>query len=48
MLERADAIWSKGEVWAVPGHPLHDPPSSRMPQIYGCVFDDAFGVPWES
>jgi predicted TIM-barrel fold metal-dependent hydrolase len=44
VLERADSLWAKGDVWAPEGKRREEPPSSLMKRIYGCVFDDAFGL----
>src|SRR4051794_24886367 len=46
VIERADALYAKGDVWAPDGkgHQRPDPPSELMKRIYGCVFDDAFGL----
>jgi hypothetical protein len=44
VLERADAIWSKGDVWAGPDGRLPEPPSSYMRQIWACFYDDLHGL----
>ena len=44
VLERADAIWAKGDVWAGPDGRLPEPPSSYMRQIWACFYDDLHGL----
>jgi predicted TIM-barrel fold metal-dependent hydrolase len=44
VLERADSLWRKGDVWNPPSGRLPRPPSSYMTQIYGCFYDDQFGI----
>jgi predicted TIM-barrel fold metal-dependent hydrolase len=44
VLERADALWNKGDIWAGPDGRLPEPPSAYMRQIYGCFYDDRFGL----
>jgi predicted TIM-barrel fold metal-dependent hydrolase len=44
VLERADVLWSKGDVWAPASGALPRPPSSYMSQVYACFFDDDFGL----
>jgi predicted TIM-barrel fold metal-dependent hydrolase len=44
ILERADSLWHKGEVWDPPSGRLPRPPSSYMSQVFGCFYDDQFGV----
>lgn len=43
VLERADNLWHK-EIWGRDGNRLPEPPSTYMPQIYGCFFDDLAGL----
>jgi len=43
VLERADNLWKKA-VWGTPDNRLPAPPSSYMPQVYGCFFDDLAGL----
>jgi len=44
VLERADSIWSKGDVWSPVAGRLPRPPSTYMSQIFGCFYDDQFGL----
>lgn len=43
VLERADNLWTK-EIWAIGGQKLRQPPSTYMPQVYGCFYDDTSGL----
>jgi predicted TIM-barrel fold metal-dependent hydrolase len=44
VVERADKIWAKGDVWAGPDGRLPQPPSSYLRQVYGCIYDDDHGL----
>ena len=44
VLERADKLWEKGEVWAGNDGRCPRPPSPYMRQVYGCFYDDAHGL----
>jgi predicted TIM-barrel fold metal-dependent hydrolase len=44
VIERADKLWQKGDVWGGPNGRSPDPPSAYLRQIYGCVYDDEHGL----
>jgi predicted TIM-barrel fold metal-dependent hydrolase len=44
LVERADKLWEKGDVWAGKDGRLPRPPSSYLRQVYGCVYDDEHGL----
>lgn len=44
VVERADKIWAKGDVWAGPAGRLPEPPSHYLRQIWGCIYDDDHGL----
>jgi predicted TIM-barrel fold metal-dependent hydrolase len=44
LVERADKLWQKGDVWAGPDGRLPRPPSTYLRQIWGCVYDDDHGL----
>jgi predicted TIM-barrel fold metal-dependent hydrolase len=44
LVERADKLWEKGDVWAGKDGRLPRPPSTYLRQIYGCVYDDEHGL----
>jgi predicted TIM-barrel fold metal-dependent hydrolase len=44
VLERADTLWRKGDVWNPTSGRLPRAPSSYMSQIFGCFYDDQFGI----
>jgi predicted TIM-barrel fold metal-dependent hydrolase len=44
VVERADKLWQKGDVWSGTDGRLPRPPSSYLRQIYGCFYDDDHGL----
>ncbi len=45
MLERADKVWEENRGWGGIGDKVPEPPSTYYyRQIYGCFFDDAYGL----
>jgi predicted TIM-barrel fold metal-dependent hydrolase len=44
VVERADKLWAKGDIWGGPDGRLPAPPSSYLRQVYGCFYDDDHGL----
>jgi predicted TIM-barrel fold metal-dependent hydrolase len=44
VVERADKLWAKGDIWGGPDGRLPEPPSSYLRQVYGCFYDDDHGL----
>ena len=45
ILERADVVWEENRGWGGVADKVHRPPSELFAEhVYGCFFDDAFGL----
>ena len=45
ILERADVVWEENRAWGGVADKVHRPPSELFTEhVYGCFFDDAFGL----
>ncbi|NEE06664.1 amidohydrolase, partial [Streptomyces sp. SID7499] len=45
ILERADVVWEENRAWGGVAEKVHRPPSELFAEhVYGCFFDDAFGL----
>jgi predicted TIM-barrel fold metal-dependent hydrolase len=44
VVERADKLWAKGDVWNGRDGRLPEPPSHYLRQVYGCFYDDDHGL----
>ncbi|MFG2468988.1 amidohydrolase family protein [Streptomyces canus] len=45
ILERADVVWEENRGWGGVADKVHRPPSELFTEhVYGCFFDDAFGL----
>lgn len=45
ILERADVVWDENRAWGGVADKVHRPPSELFAEhVYGCFFDDAFGL----
>jgi len=45
ILERADVVWEENRAWGGVADKVHRPPSELFADhVYGCFFDDAFGL----
>lgn len=45
ILERADVVWEENRAWGGVADKVHRPPSELFTDhVYGCFFDDAFGL----
>jgi predicted TIM-barrel fold metal-dependent hydrolase len=45
ILERADVVWEENRAWGGVADKVHRPPSELFAEhVYGCFFDDAFGL----